>query len=40
MSKRHDTFTENFTIFFPNTRKTGNVAEFEFDKLWKAIFWR
>ena len=33
MSKRHDIFTENFTIFFSNAGKTVNVPEFEFDKL-------
>ena len=32
MSKRHDIFTENFTIFFLNAGKTLNVPEFEFDK--------
>ena len=31
MSKCHGTFTENFTIFFSNAGKTGNVPEFEFD---------
>ena len=25
MSKRHGIFTENFTIFFANAGKTGNV---------------
>ena len=33
MSKRHDIFTVDFTIFFLDTGKTGNVEEFEFDKL-------
>ena len=32
MSKRHDIFTENFTIFFPNAGKTVNMPEFDFDK--------
>ena len=32
MLKRHDTFTENFTIFFSNAGKTVNVPELEFDK--------
>ena len=31
MSKRHGIFTENFTILFSNTGKTGNEAEFKFD---------
>ena len=30
--KRHCVFTENFTIFFSNAGKTGNVQEFKFDK--------
>ena len=29
MSKRHDIFTENFTIFFLNAGKTLNVPEFD-----------
>ena len=33
MSKLHDIFTENFTIFSSNTGKTVNVSEFEFDKV-------
>ena len=33
ISKRHGIFTENFTIFFSNPGKTGNVPEFEFNKL-------
>ena len=32
MSKRHGIFIKNFTIFFSNPGKTGNVLEFEFDK--------
>ena len=32
MSKRHDIFTEIFTILFPNAGKTVNVPEFKFDK--------
>ena len=32
MSKRHDIFNENFTIFFPNAGQTINVPEFESDK--------
>ena len=32
MSKSNGVFTENFTIFFSNTGKTGNVSEFAFDK--------
>ena len=32
MSKRHDIFTENFTIFFPNAGKTVNMLEFKFHK--------
>ena len=32
MSKSHDIFTVNFTIFFSNAGKTVNVPEFEFDK--------
>ena len=32
MSKFHDIFTENFTIFFSNAEKTVNVHDFEFDK--------
>ena len=32
MSKRSGVFTENFTVFFLNEGKTGNVPEFEFDK--------
>ena len=39
MSKRHDIFTENFTIFFSNAGKTVNVPEFELDKFQKTIFW-
>ena len=31
MSKRHSIFTGNFTIFFSNAGKTGNVPEFKFD---------
>ena len=31
MSRRHGISTENFTIFFSNIGKTGNVPEFEFD---------
>ena len=31
MSKRHSIFTKNFTIFFSNAGKTGNVSEFKFD---------
>ena len=30
MSKRHDIFTETFTISFSNAGKTVNVPEFEF----------
>ena len=33
MSKRHDIFTENFTILSSNAGKTLNVPEFEFDKV-------
>ena len=33
MSKSHGIFTENFTISFSNTGKTGNVSKFEIDKL-------
>ena len=32
MSKGHGIFTENFTIFFSNAGKTGNVPEFKFNK--------
>ena len=32
MSKLHDIFTENFTIFCSNAEKTVNVPDFEFDK--------
>ena len=32
MSKLHDIFTKNFTIFFSNAEKTVNVPDFEFDK--------
>lgn len=28
----HCVFTKNFTIFFSNAAKTGNVQEFEFEK--------
>ena len=31
MSRRHDIFTENFTISFLNAGRAGNVSEFEFD---------
>ena len=31
MSKCHSIFTENFTIFYSNAGKTGNVPEFKFD---------
>ena len=31
MAKRHGIFSENFTTFFSNAAKTGNVPEFEFD---------
>ena len=31
ISKCHGIFTENFTIFFSNAGKTGNVPEFKFD---------
>ena len=30
MSKSHGIFTENFTNFFSNAGKAGNVPEFEF----------
>ena len=40
MLKRHDIFTENFTIFFSNAGKTVNVPELEFDKFYKTTFWR
>ena len=30
--KRHNIFSENFTIFFPNAVKTESVAKFEFGK--------
>ena len=33
VSKRHDIFTENFTILSSNAGKTLNVSEFEFDKV-------
>ena len=32
MLKRHGVFTENFTTFFANAGKTGNVPQFKFDK--------
>ena len=32
MSKRHNIFTEIFTIFFSNAAKTVNVPESELDK--------
>ena len=32
MLKRHDIFTENFTILFSNAGKTVNMPEFESDK--------
>ena len=32
MSKLHAIFTRNFTIFFSNAEKTGNVREVKFDK--------
>ena len=38
MSKSHCFFTENFTIFFSNAGKTGNLPEFEFKKFKKTIF--
>ena len=31
MSKRHDIFTENLTIFFSNAGKTKSVPKFRFD---------
>ena len=40
MSKRHGVFTENFTIFFSNAKKTENVQEFEFERFQKIILWR
>ena len=33
MSKRHDIFTKNITIFFSNAGKPVKVLEFEFDKI-------
>ena len=38
MSKHHGIFTENFTIFFSNAGKTGNLPEFEFEKYRKPSF--
>ena len=32
MSKRHDIFADNYTIFFSNAGKSGKVPEFEFNK--------
>ena len=32
MSKRHGSFTKNFTIFISNAEKSGNVPEIKFDK--------
>ena len=32
MSKHLSILTKNFTIFFPNAVKTGNMPEFKFDK--------
>ena len=32
MSKRHDIFTQNFTVFFTNAGKTVIMTQFEFDK--------
>ena len=32
MSKRHGVFTENFSIFDSNARKTEKVLEFEFKR--------
>ena len=32
MSKRQGVFTENVTIYFSNTGKTENVAEFELNR--------
>ena len=40
MSKHHPIFTENFTIFFSNAGKTGNIPEFRFDTFYKIVFLR
>ena len=32
MSKRHDDFNENFTIFYSNAEKTKNMPEFQFER--------
>ena len=40
MSKCHNIFTENFTIFSSNAGKSGNVLEFKFYKCKKTIFLR
>ena len=32
MQKSHGIFTINFTVFFSNEGKTGNVSEVKFDK--------
>ena len=38
MSWRHGVFTENFTIFFSNARKSENVPKFEFERILEEQF--
>ena len=40
MLKRHNAFSENLTIFFPNATKTQIVSKVELVRFWMIVFYR
>ena len=40
MFKRHNAFSGNLTIFFPNATKTQTVSKVELVRFWMNVFYR